>query len=327
MSNTVEISVIIPVSERFDKVRDLYDAYKRGLDESGYSYEIIYVLDGEKPDYFEQLVMMQKEGNRLRIIKLAKCFGEATALAAGFEHSYGEIIVTLPAYYQMEPEEIPRLLNELQGDDMVIGRRWPRTDSPLNQLQTRAFHWMLRLVTGVPFRDLGCSVRAFRRPVAAEVSLYGDQHRFLPLLAQQRGFRVKEIDVTQANNDRFLRLYRLGVYPRRMLDILTVFFLVKFTKKPLRFFGLTGAATCAVGALSMLYLVIERYFWGVPLSERPILLLSSLLIVLGVQIFALGLIGELMIFAHAKELKEYTVAKIVSTAPKVESLSRKVLFR
>jgi hypothetical protein len=145
----------------------------------------------------------------------------------------------------------------------------------------------------------------------AELPLYGDQHRFLPLLAARLGFRIGEVNVAQSRKEKFWRLYRPGVYPRRLLDLLTVFFLIKFTKKPLRFFGLIGAATFLLGGLLTLYLVIERLFFGVPLAQRPALLLSSLLVVLGVQIFALGLIGELIIFTHAKDIKEYTIDEII----------------
>ncbi|MFQ5761079.1 MAG: dolichol-phosphate mannosyltransferase, partial [Acidiferrobacterales bacterium] len=222
------------------------------------------------------------------------------------------VVLTLPAYYQVEPAEIPKVLNELANHDMVICRRYPRVDSRLNRLQTRLFNWMLNTITGSSFHDLGCGVRAFKRKVATDVPLYGDQHRFLPLLASRLGFRVKELDVAQSTKEKFRRVYRLGVYPRRFLDVLTVFFLIKFTKKPLRFFGLIGAATFAVGALILAYIVVERLFFGVALADRPILLLSSLLVVLGVQIFALGLIGELIIFTHAKDIKEYTIEQIIN---------------
>ncbi len=311
-SGKVEIAVIVPVSERYDDVRGLYNAYKMGLKTSGRTYEFTYVLDGNFPEVLAQLEMLQKEGEPLRIIKLARWFGEATALNAGFENSKGDVILTLPAYYQVEPSEIPKLLSEAQNHDMVIGRRFPRTDSLFNRLQTVLFSWVLNLITGSSFHDLGCSVRAFKRQITTEVPVYGDQHRFLPLLASRQGFQVKELDLAQSTKDKFRRIYGLGVYPRRLLDIFTVFFLVKFTKKPLRFFGLIGAATFTVGALLTLYLVIERLFFGMSLAERPALLLSSLSIVLGVQIFALGLIGELIIFTHAKDIKGYTIEEIIN---------------
>jgi hypothetical protein len=144
------------------------------------------------------------------------------------------------------------------------------------------------------------------------VPIYGDQHRFLPLLATRRGFRVREIRVRQSEKDRFDHGYGAKAYLQRFLDIFTVVFLVRFTKKPLRFFGMIGSVTFLLGAVFLTYVVIERLFFGEPLSDRPALLLSSLLVVLGLQIFALGLLGELIIFTHAGELKEYTIEKIVN---------------
>ncbi len=307
----IDVSVIIPVSERFDDVPELYQAYKSGIEASGFSYEFVYVLDGEFPDVLAELQSLQEKGEQITIIKLAKWFGEATALTAGFENSTGEVILALPAYYQIEATEIPSVLKALQDNDMVVARRWPRIDSSINQVQSRAFHWALTF-TGCSFRDLGCGVRAFKRQVIEEVTVYGDQHRFLPVLADRRGFSIRELDVAQSAQDSHRRIYRPGVYLRRLLDILTVFFLVKFTKKPLRFFGLIGSATLTIGGITLLVLVIERLFFGVDLADRPAMLLSSLLVVLGVQIFALGLIGELIIFTHAKDMKEYTIDEIVN---------------
>ena len=312
MSGRVQISVIVPVSERYDNIRELYFDYKNALESLDFDYECIYVLDGEFKDIFEQLKLMQTEGEQIRIIQLAKSFGEATALTVGFEHSHGQFILTLPAYYQVDPSELPKLLKEINNFDMIVVRRWPRVDSRFNRFQTRMFHWILNFIMETPYRDLGCGVRVFSRQIANEVPLYGDQHRFLPLLASRQGFKIKEVEVTQSSRDRYRRVYRAGVYPRRLLDILTVFFLVKFTKKPLRFFGLIGSFTFLIGSILSIYLVIERLFFSVSLADRPALLLSSLLVVLGVQIFALGLIGELIIFTHAKNIKEYSIDKIIN---------------
>ena len=220
--------------------------------------------------------------------------------------------MTLPAYYQVEASEIPKILDGLGGHDMVIGRRWPRAGSRFEKLRRHIFHWLLKSFTDASFRDLGCGVRAFKRQVMVEIPVYGDQHRFLPVLASRQGFRVKELDVKQSPKDYFRGSYRPREYLHRILDIITVFFLVRFTKKPLRFFGMIGTATFAVGGIATLYLVIERLFFGKALTERPALLLSSLLVVLGVQIFALGLIGELIIFTHAKDIKEYTIDEIIN---------------
>jgi hypothetical protein len=155
-------------------------------------------------------------------------------------------------------------------------------------------------------------MRAFRRQVGEEVPVYGDHYRFLPLLAAYRGFRVQELHVTQSAIDRFRRVYRLSVYPSRLLDILTIFFLTRFTNKPLRFFGTIGLVAFALGAIPLCYVIFERLFWDIPLAERPAMPLSCLLVVLGVQIIVLGLIGELIIFTHANQVGEHAIEKIIN---------------
>ena len=311
MSEQELISVVIPVSERFDDVKTLYYEYKEAISQFSKNYEFIYVLDGEFHDVQTVLEDLHDDSEPIKIYKLSKWFGEATALSVAFEKSRGNKIVTLPAYYQVESSEIPLLLRGLEEADMVIGWRWPRKDSAFNRIQAKIFNSLFNAITDVDFHNLGCSVRAFSRAVITEIPVYGDQHRFLPVLANRRGFKIKEIKLEQSKNDSYTRIYRPGVYIRRLLDIITVFFLAKFIKKPLRFFGLIGSSTFILGGLVLLYLGVERIFLNVGIADRPLLLLGSLLFVLGVQIFAIGLIGELIIFTHAKDMKEYTIETII----------------
>jgi len=312
MTTDVELSAIIPITERYDDIRDVYNSYKDNLEKTGKTYEIVYVVDGDFPDAQKELEQISADGENIKIIKLAKWFGEATALSVGFEHSCGELIITLPAYWQIDATEIEMLINSLGDNDMAVARRWPRNDSFLSRMQSRAFHMPLKLLTELDFHDLGCAARVIRRKVVNEISIYGDQHRFLPLLAHRQGFKVIEVDARQAQSDKQQRLYGFGVYVRRLLDIITIFFLLKFTKKPLRFFGMLGSVNFGLGSIILLYLGIERVFLGTPLADRPILLLASLLLVLGFQMLAIGLVGEIIIFTHAKEIKEYTIEKMVN---------------
>ena len=306
-----QLTVIIPVTERFDDIDSVYQQYKRVIVATQTPFEFIYVLDGEYPSVAQALQQLIEQGERIKIVKLAKWFGEATALTVGFQLSKGNIILTLPAYLQIEPDDIPELISSSVDYDVVVARRWPRKDSIINRIQSRLFHAPIRLLTDYDFQDLGCSVRVIKRRVVDELHIYGDQHRFLPLLAHQKGFKVKELNARQAPQDIKKRLYPVGVYIRRLLDILSIFFLLKFTKKPLRFFGLFGSAIFGLGGLTLIYLAFERLVLGVPLADRPMLLLASLLLVLGIQIFAIGLVGEIIIFTHAKDLKEYTIDEII----------------
>ena len=315
MNNTteqrIELSVIIPITERYDPVKELFYEYRNGIEATGLTYEIIYILDGIHPDAFRDLTSLQKT-ETLTIITLPKLFGESTALNAAFSKSSGNILLTLPAYQQIEASEIPRLVAALKDCDMVLSRRWPRNDSLINRIQTKLFNFLLRLSTDLKIHDAGCSARVFTRDVVDDVHLYGDLHRFFPVIAHRQGFRVVELDVAQSQKDSRRRIYPPGLYMRRLLDLLTIFFLIKFTKKPLRFFGLVGSTLFGLGFATTLYIVGERLFFNVALAERPALILSSLLIVLGIQIIAIGLIGEIIIFTHAGDIKEYKIDRIIN---------------
>lgn len=307
-----QVSVIVPVSERHDSAEDMHNGYCAALNRLGLSYELIYVLDGPFPVFRQDLERLRERGGELTIIQLGKYFGEAAALEAGLCNSRGNWILTLPAYHQFEADRLVELFNGSESWDMTVGRRFPRIDSKINQWLSSCFHGLVNWMTSCDFNDLGSGARLVRRDVLEDISIYGDQHRFLPVLAARRGYKVREIDLPQSSKESFRRMPRAGIYPRRLLDLLTVFFLVKFTKKPLRFFGLIGAGVSAIGALWTLILVIQKVVFQEALAQRPALLLAALLIVLGVQIFALGLIGEIVIYAHARQIREYTIEEIVN---------------
>jgi len=311
-SNTqLELSVIVPVGDRHADAMELHAEYKTGLDALGQSYELIYVLDGPRETFAAGLRHLLGEGQRFTVITLTRRFGESTALMAGFAQSAGQTIVTLPAYHQIMGTDVAKLVSALAEADIAIGRRWPRAGGMFERLRRAVFHGLLGWITGVRFRDLGCGARAFHRRVLEDIQLYGDQHRFLAVLADRQGFMVHEVDLQQSPRDRFERIYAPREYARGFLDIFTIFFLVRFTKKPLRFFGMVGITMFATGSLLVAWLVTERLFFDVALAGRPALLLSTLLVVLGLQLFALGLLGELMIFTHARSIKDYQIQKVI----------------
>lgn len=305
-----ELSVIVPVGARHADAETLYADYARAFRTLGRQYELTFVLDGPQPEFRAGLERLHAAGERFTVVGLTRAFGEATALMAGFAHATAPTVVTLPAYHQIEPDDIPDLVAAAERADVVIGHRWPRAGGTLESLRRRLYHGLLSRVTRVQFRDVACGARAFRREVLEEIALYGDQHRFLPYLADRHGFSITEVDVRQSPRDRNERSYSPQEYLRSLLDIFSVFFLVRFTKKPLRFFGMVGVTTAGVGVVWALLLIAERQFLGQPLAERPALLLASLLIVLGTQVFALGLLGELIIFTHARTLKDYHIAEV-----------------
>jgi glycosyltransferase involved in cell wall biosynthesis len=315
MANTetahLPLSVIMPVGNRHARdIGALYAEYKAGLATLDIPYEFIVVLDGPRPEVATTLQRLLARGENLIVISLTKRFGEATALMAGFQRASGRMIVTAPAYHQIQGAEIGKLVRALDKADLAIGRRWPRVGTRFEALRRNVFHSLIA-TGGQRFNDLGCGARAMKRRVLEEISLYGDQHRFLPVLANRQGFRIVEIDLAQSPLDRYERGYPMREYAHRVLDIFTVFFLVRFTKKPLRFFGMVGASTFVIGALLVTYLAIDRLVFLHPLADRPALLLSSLLVVLGMQLFAIGLLGELIIFTHARDIKDYQIDEVV----------------
>ncbi|MDX1428984.1 MAG: glycosyltransferase [Rhodothermales bacterium] len=310
----IDLSVIVAIRDEGvpDDIAALYREYSRQIKATGLEYEFVFVAEGDNPTLTEQLGLLARSGEPVRLYKLARSYGDATILSVGFDNARGPLILTLPAYHQVEPTEIGKLLDSIGNNDVVVVRRWPRRDGALSLLQTKFFHYVLRRSVGVDYHDLGCAVRLVRKRVTQDVPVYGYKHWFLPVLAHRHGFRVVEVEAEQAQPDADRRRYSFGVYARRLLDLLSIFFLVKFTKKPLRFFGISGLVVFAAGTLFMGYLAYERMFEGVALADRPTLLLAVLMVVLGVQLFAIGLIGELIIFTHARDLREYAVEEIIN---------------
>jgi len=304
------VSVVVPVVERMDDLLMLYRAFAGELDRRGEEHEFLFVFDGgfTPPPALAEL---SRENGTVRVLSFARTFGETAALRLGIERSRGDVIVTLPAYFQVLPEGLGPLLDALQnGADMAVANRSPRVDSWLNRLQSLAFHRMLGGLADRRFHDIACGVRVIRRPVAEALPLYGDLHRFIPALALREGYRVDEVPIPQHPNDARTRVYGPGVYVRRMLDIAAFFFLAKFTEKPLRFFGLVGSVFFGLGAVTGVALLVDRIA-GHGIANRPLLLLAVLLVALGVQLMGLGLVGEIIVHLRAPHRRAYRVREKV----------------
>lgn len=306
-----EVSVVVPLVERSDDPVEIFRALAQRLRARGRDFEFLFVVDGGFGDPPESLLDLARSESSVRLLRLKGSLGETATLRAGFDTARGDVIVTCSAYWQVEPEAMDRVLDEIQnGFDVVVCRRWPRRDGWLNRMQTRAFHAVVKRGVGVPFHDMACGFRALKASVARSLTLYGDLHRFLPGLAVEQGFRVTEVDVPQHEADTGTRIYRPGIYVRRMLDIFTYYFLVKFTEKPLRFFGLLGAGLAILGGGLAGVLAIQR-LGGQGIANRPLLLLAVLLFVLGVQLVGLGLVGEIIVHLRTSRSSRYRIEKIV----------------
>jgi glycosyltransferase involved in cell wall biosynthesis len=307
----IALSVVIPVSREEPELAETHRAYQTPIRGMTKSHEFIYVLDGHHPDTLATLRALKETDPLVTILALGGETGETAALASGFRHARGETILTLPSHLQVDPNDIPRVVGALNQCQMAIGRRSANNSSLGQRLLAGIFHRVLRVLFGHPQSDLVCRVRACRRGVLNEIGIYGFQHHHLaPLVAQQQGFAVDEVDVRPGPASVAVRRTPL-VYLGMLFDILTLYVLLRFTKKPLRFFGSIGTLVLISGLLFTAELAIARLFYAVPLGDRPALILGVLMIVLGIQIIALGLIGEIVIFASGRRIKDYRVEKIV----------------
>lgn len=308
-----DLSVVVPIVERYGDLRQLTAEFSAEIARLALRAEWIFVVDEAQRGALPELREIQRTSEQeIVIVLLGGAFGESAALTVGLEKARGQRIITLASYFQVEPRGLGAAFAALDGGaDMVVGRRYPRTDSAFNRLQSRLFHWILRGVTSTGFNDISCGFKVMKRQVARELNIYGGLHRFIPVLALNRGFTVHEVPLAQRSEDRGTRFHGTGVYLGRLLDLLTVFFLVKFTRTPLRFFGLLGTALFSVGFLVDLIIAIQKVFFHTGLSERAVLLLGVLLMVLGVQTLSLGLLGEIVIFTHARNVREYQVAEVI----------------
>ena len=312
-TRTPEISVVIPVVERHGDLRRLFSDYAQEVAKLGRRAEFIFVVDFRQQSVMPVLREIQEAADQeVILVRLGGMFGESAALTVGMEQARGEIIVTLAPYFQVEPHGLGEAVREIEaGTDLVVGCRSPRIDSWFNRCQTKIFHWIVNLVAGTRFRDISSGFRVMRRQVAGELPVYGGIHRFYPVLALRRGFKVRELDVPQRAEDAPTRYYGLAVYLKRLLDVLTVFFLIKFTHRPLRFFGVVSLLLVVPGLAITVYLGIYRLLGLGPIAQRPLLLLGVLLIVLGIQLLSIGLIGEIIVFTHARKLREYRIAEVI----------------
>jgi len=311
----VQLSVVVPVTERPEPLAALYGEFSAPLRESGRTYEFLFVVEPWTRGLAEPLAELAARGEPVRVLEVGQSVGEAALVRLGAAHARGAIVLTLPSYRRVEAQALPSLVAEVErGADLAVARRYPRRDSAINRLHNRALHAMIGRLGAGRVNDVACGVRAMRRELLEELPIYGDFFRFIPLFAVRDGYDVREVDAPQHAADVAPRFYSPGTYLRRLIDVLGLFFLLRFTEKPLRFFGLIGSAFAASGALLLLFLLIER-LGGEGIAERPLLLLSVLLLVLGVQAIALGLVGEIIVHLNAPARRPYRVASLRSAPP------------
>lgn len=311
------LSIVIPLGERHEPLGDICDSLKRVLAAMVKPYEVIFVDDGNGADTRQQLKEAAESRQEVRVIRLQRKMGEATALAVGAQAARGNIIVTLDAYLHVAVDELPKLLRPIlnEGMDLVCAWRYPRRESGLGRLASDLFNAAASQLAGVTVHDLNCRMRAMRRKVLQELPMYGDLHRFLPIFAARRGFKWCEVQVPQQTGKQEVGAFAPASYLQRLLDLLTLAFLTRFVRRPLHFFGLIGACSFFAGLLIALRLVYVKWFVHIGIGHRPLLLLAVLLIVVGIQVASIGLLGELLVFTHARDLQDYVVEETVGGEP------------
>lgn len=300
------LSVVIPVLGGSVDLAITHNVYRESLEGRGWMLQFVYVVDGDNSKALDQLRNLKASGADLQILHLPHRHGGATALSIGFRYANGERIMTLPDIPQVSGEPLARLLEASHDHDLTVARRI-RLE---NEGKEGKFEAVVRMLLGSEFKDLRSPVRVLNKCVADEVSLYGEQQNFLSLIAQSHGFSVQEVDTrVEAPSSGVAKHFRRK--PNLILDVVNAFFLIKFVRKPFRFFGGFGLSVLALGLLFTSYLVASRLFFDVPLLDRPALILSSLMVVLGIQILSVGLIGEIITFAFTKDHRDYKVERVV----------------
>ena len=309
------VSAIVPVLGDDGAIAGLHRAYKAALADDRRQIEFLYVLDLRASKALAALTALKDQGEALTLIVLSRWDGEGAALRSAFQRARGDTVLLLSAGGQVDPQDVPKVLAGLADNDMVVAKRAKLSDTWFEAAQSRFFQWLIRVLFGRVIADPVCRVRACRRQVLDEIAGYSVQQHFLPLLAAERGFRVAEVEVGRGQPTQYSarRSVMHGILSRLRLafEALSLFVVLKFIHKPLRFFGTAGLPILLIGLIYTGFLGMSRLFFGTPLADRPALILGVLLIVLGIQVIALGLIGEIIIFASGKRLKDYTIEKIL----------------
>ena len=314
--STTRIAVVIPVSSRADALDEIVQSLRAAFQDVSSEFSIALIIDGDLPERSAEAAALVAAHPDVQLVQLARNFGEGGALSAGIRAVDADVIVTHPAYFQVELKIIPKLLAAIDdGADVAFAARGRDGESWFSRFQRWVFNALMRRATWVEFRDISCGVRAARREVLAELDQTDSFHRFLPLHAVAHGYDVREVDAEVHEKSPRTRVYSPGTYLRRLLDITGVFFLIRFLFKPLRFFGLVGIALFSAGAAIGVYLCAIKFFAGEAISQNPFLLLSVLLVSIGVQLLALGLLGELITFSHAGKARPYRVRSISRKQP------------
>ncbi len=311
---SLALSVVLPVYNEVENIVELHREIAAVLDVMEGETEVIYVDDGSSDGTLDKLRELHAEDARVVVVEFRRNFGQTAAMAAGFELARGAVVVAMDADRQNDPADIPALLDKIgEGYDLVSGWRHDRKDGfLLRLLPSRLANKLISWATDVHLHDYGCSLKAFRYDVVKKISLYGEMHRFIPALASAVGARIAEVKVNHRPRVAGVSKYGISRTFRVLLDLVTVKFLMRFSSRPMQFFGSFGLISGFIGFVICLWLTLEKLIYQVPMADRPLLLLGILLIFIGLQFITVGLLAELMTrtYHEAQDKPIYTVRNL-----------------
>jgi glycosyltransferase involved in cell wall biosynthesis len=306
-----EVSVVIPLYNEEQSLRELYEGLRRGLSFTGGRYEIIFVDDGSTDNSARVLRDLRARDGRVKIIRFRRNYGKSAALSVGFQHTKGDFVVTMDADLQDDPAEIPRLVGELKkGYDLVSGWKKKRRDPIIKTIPSRFFNFVTAVLTGIRIHDFNCGLKAYQRDVVKHVKLYGELHRYIPVLAHWQGFSIGELIVEHHPRKYGKTKYGVGRFWRGFLDLLTVLFTTRYFRRPLHLFGMWGIFFALAGLAIVIWLVVEWFMGLTALSNRPLFFVGIMLIIVGIQFISIGLLGEMISKSGQTAEHEYVIREI-----------------
>ena len=308
---SVDISVVIPLYNEEDSLKELHQQLKQTLGRMNVRYEILFIDDGSTDRSFQVIRDLRRNDRHVRAYRFRRNFGKSAALSVGFEHAQGSIVVTMDADLQDDPGEIPALRRKIEeGYDLVSGWKKVRHDPITKRWPSKLANAVTAKMTGVKLHDMNCGLKAYRRDVVKTVKVYGELHRYVPALAHWEGFKIAEIIVNHRPRKYGKTKFGVGRMWKGMLDLLTVLFTTRFFRRPLHFFGMIGLITMFIGGVVDIWLIVEKMLGLTSLSNRPLFLLGTMLVIVGVQFFSIGLLGELVSKTQNRE-EEYSIREYI----------------
>ena len=301
-----KISLVIPLYNEEESVIPLSHEIRKAMSRVNIDYEVILIDDGSTDTSLQKLKEITRTDNRFKYLSFMKNYGKSAALQEGFKAASGDAIITMDADLQDDPHEIQNLLKKLDsGYDLCSGWKRKRQDPIIKKISSKFFNFVTRLISGVKIHDFNCGLKAYRKEVVENVKVYGELHRYIPVLASWQGFSVTEITVNHHPRRYGKTKFGVSRFFKGFVDLITVIFVTRYIKRPMHFFGFFGAVSFIIGFLILAYLTI-LWVQGIPLSNRPIIFLGMLLIIVGVQLFAVGLLGEVIVFNSVSD-REYVI--------------------